>query len=123
MAVDVELLAQVADLVREAHLQRVPRVARVLHHLGDADARADERRVDRLIERDRAAGVGRVVVADERQRRLPEVLERRAFAQELGVDRHAEARRRTSCRTSRSSAGITTSCVVPGSTVLRTTTT
>ena len=91
MAVDVELLAQVADLVREADLQRVPGVARVLDHLRDADAGADERRVDRLIERDRAARVGRVVVADERQRRLAEVLQRRAFAQELGVDRHAEA--------------------------------
>src|SRR3954469_5326439 len=91
VAVDLELLAQVADLVREHHLQRVPGVARVLHHLGDTDAGADQRRVDRLIQRDGAAGVGGVVVADQSQRRLAEILERRALAEELGVDRHAEA--------------------------------
>ena len=49
-----------------------------------------ERRVDRLIERDRAAGVGGVVVADESERRLPEVLQRRSLAKELRIDRHAE---------------------------------
>ena len=91
VAVDVELLAQVADLVREHHLERMPGVARVLHHLGDADAGADERRVDRLVERDRAARVGGVVVADQGQRRLAEILERRPLAQELRVHRDAEA--------------------------------
>ena len=68
----------------------MPRVARVFHHLGDPDAGADERRVNRLVKRDRAAGVGRVVVTDDRQRRLPEVFQRRALAQKLGVHRHAK---------------------------------
>ena len=91
MAVHVEPLAEVADLVGKADLQRVPRIARVLDHLGDADARADERRVDRLIQGDGAAGVGRVIVADERERRGPEILERGSLAQELRVDRDAES--------------------------------
>ncbi len=91
MAVDVQPLADVADFVREAHLQGMPRVARVLDHLRHPDARAHERRVDRLVEGDRAARIGRVIVADERQRRLPEVLQRRPLAQEFGIDRDAES--------------------------------
>ena len=90
MAVDVEPLAQVADLVREAHLERVPRVARVLDHLGDPDAGAHEGRVDRLVERDRFACIGGVVVADKRQRRLPKILDRIALTQELRIHRHTE---------------------------------
>src|SRR3989441_1479490 len=91
VAVDTDALAQVADLVREADFQRVPRVVRVFHHLGDADAGADERRVDRLVEGNGPARVGCVVVADEGERGLAEILERRAFAEELGIHRHAEA--------------------------------
>src|SRR5581483_4911 len=90
MAVDAEALAQVADLVREADLQRVPGVACVLHHLGDADARADQRRIDRLVQRDRSARVGRMVVAHERERRLAEIFQGGAFAQEFRVDRDTE---------------------------------
>ena len=97
VAVDADALAQVADLVGEDHLHRVPRVARVLHHLGDADAGAEERRLDVLVERLGRRRVGGVVVADQRQRRMAEVLERRSLAQELGVDRDAEALAVPSC--------------------------
>ena len=51
----------------------------------------DERRVDALVERHRRGGVGRVIVADQRQRRMADVLDGAAFAQKLRVDRHAEA--------------------------------
>jgi len=91
VAVDLELLAHISDFVRKAHFERVPRVARVLDHFRHADARAHERRVDRSVERDRAARVRGVVVADEGQRRLPEVFQRRAFAEELRVHRDAES--------------------------------
>src|SRR5262249_47789613 len=43
MAVQTQALADVADLVREADLQRVPRVVRVLHHLRGLVVGADER--------------------------------------------------------------------------------
>ncbi len=91
VAVHPKPLADRADLVGERHLQRVPRVARVLHHLRDADARADERCVHALVERDGAARVGRVVMADQREGRLAEVSQRAALAEELGVDGDAEA--------------------------------
>jgi len=99
VAVDVQLLAEVADLVRETTFKACQVFARVLRHLRDADAGADERRIHRLIQRDRAAGVGRVVVADEVSRVAAEVPERRPFAQELRVDRYAEAFAVTSCPT------------------------
>ena len=84
-------LAEVADLVRERDLERVPRVARVLHHLGGADAGRHHRRLDLRVERLGRLGVGLIVVADQRQRRVAEVVDRRALAEELGVDRDAEA--------------------------------
>ena len=68
----------------------MPRVARVLDHLGVADAGAEERRLDVLVERLGRRRIRGVVVPDQRQRRLAEVLQRGAFAQELGVDRDAE---------------------------------
>ena len=63
---------------------------RVLGHFGDADARADERRIDCLIECNRAARVGGMIVPDERERRLTEVLERHPLAQEFRIHRDAE---------------------------------
>ena len=74
------------------------------------------------VERLGRLGVGLVVVADQRQRRIAEVVDRGALAQELGIDGDAEAGP-VFLADAFSSAGITTSCVVPGSTVLRTTTT
>ena len=92
VAVDAEPLADVADLVGEADLQRVPGVARVLHHLGDADARADERRVD-LLRRARWSPLASAawlwptsVSGGWRKSRSA-----RAFAQELRVHGDAEA--------------------------------
>jgi len=64
----------------------VPGVARVLHHLGDTDVRADERPQSIAYTRDGAARVGGVIVPDQRERRFAEVLERGAFAEKLGVD-------------------------------------
>jgi hypothetical protein len=69
---------------------RLQGVARVLHHLGDADAGAKERRLDVLVERLGRRRVRGVVVADECQRRLAEILERASFTQELGVHRDPE---------------------------------
>ena len=48
VAVDAERLHRLPISLAKHDLQRVPGVARVLDHLRDADARADERRVDRL---------------------------------------------------------------------------
>ena len=78
--------------------------------------------LDPAVERLGRFRVRGVVVADQGQRRMAEVLDRRALAQELGIDRDAEAGA-VPLPDVRSSAGMTTSCVVPGSTVLRTTTT
>ena len=44
-----------------------------------------------LVQRHGAAGIRRVVVADERERRLAEILERRSLAEELRIDGHAES--------------------------------
>ena len=90
VTVDAQALAHVPDLVREADLQGVPGVADVFHHLRHADAGADERCIDRPIKGYGPGRIGRVVVTDDGQRRLAEVLERGAFAEELGVDGNAE---------------------------------
>ena len=51
VAVDAERLAEVADLVGEGHLQRVPGVVGVLHHLGGLDVGADQRPGHARVER------------------------------------------------------------------------
>ena len=68
----------------------MPGVARVLQHFGDADAGAHERGVDRLVQGNRAARIGGVIVADQRHRRLAKILERRPLAEKLRIDRNAE---------------------------------
>ena len=90
VAVDGGALADVTDLVGEAHLEGVPGVVGVLHRLGgghvdddrlDADARHQRPELeDRvLVELAEDDGAGIVVVGD-----------RRALAQELGIVGHAE---------------------------------
>jgi hypothetical protein len=70
----------------------MPGVARVLDHFGDADGRRHHRRIDALVQRDGSCSICGVVVPDERERRLLDVLDGAAFAQELRVDRNAEVR-------------------------------
>jgi hypothetical protein len=91
VAVDLQSLAQVADLVREADLQGVPGVARVLDHLRRPDARRHQRRADVFIQGCHRQGVRSVVVSHQGHRRIAEVVECRSFAKELRVDGHPEA--------------------------------
>jgi hypothetical protein len=57
MAVNLEALTKIADLVGEADLQRVPGIARILDHLRRANARGDEGCLDARIERFGRGGV------------------------------------------------------------------
>ena len=83
-------LAEVADLVGEADLEGVPDVVRVLHHLGRPDLRPNDRRIEKGIEgRDDALGA-RVRSPDHGLRRVEEIMDRGALAQELRVDAHPE---------------------------------
>ena len=107
-----EPLAQVADLVGEADLEGVPGVAGVLDHLGGADAGGHQRRLDLAVQRFGRLRVRLVVVADQRHRRIVEVLDRRALAQELGIDGDAEPYPVLSCPTPFERRNHTP-CVVP----------
>jgi hypothetical protein len=100
----------------------MPGIARVLHHLGNPDTGSDQGRVDALVQNLDGGGVGRMVVADQRKRRLAEVCERGAFTKELRITETPKPSP-DFLPDAASSAGIMWVCVVPGSTVLRTTTT
>ncbi|MNH29199.1 hypothetical protein D3C79_894150 [compost metagenome] len=68
----------------------MPDVAGVLDHLGDFDRLADHRRVQALVQRLQQVARLRVQLADHGHGREVVVLDRGAFTQEFGVDRHAE---------------------------------
>ena len=90
LRVGAQRIAQVRDLVGEGDLQRMECIADVLDHLGRAYRSLQERRADPGIQLpERVARVG-IVAADEHERRVIEVFDRRAFAHELGVDGDAD---------------------------------
>jgi hypothetical protein len=85
------LLAHVRDLVDERDLRRQEGVGGQLDHLGRLDVRADDRGVERAVERlDRVAGPV-AVVADHDAVRLEEVPHGGALLEELGAGDVAEA--------------------------------
>ena len=120
--VDAELDAEGADLVGEADLERVERVVDVLRGLGDADRNAE----DRSAKSPYISAIGSPLAAssspDHGLLGAVEVGDAAALAQVLRVDGDAEVAARLAGPSSRSSAGMTVPSVVPGSTVLRTTT-
>jgi hypothetical protein len=88
--IDARGLANAADLVRERHLHRMKGVAGVLEHLGSADRRVHEfarQMTEDAAQRRDAVGIAR---ADNGQRRMVVVVNRRAFAQEFGLETQAE---------------------------------
>src|SRR3990167_2887928 len=89
-AVDPDRLGDVADLVGEGHLGGVPDVAGVLDHLGDIDVLADDRCVEFAVDAFQQVTGGGIQFADHGHRREIVVLDRGAFAEELGVHRYAE---------------------------------
>ncbi len=90
VAVDLERLAQRADLVGEAHFQRVPGVVGVLHQLGGLDVGARERRREIGEQARRQVAAGAVQLADDGLGRVEEIVHRGAFAQEFRVEADAE---------------------------------
>ena len=99
MAVDLELLAKVADLVGETHLERVPSVVRVLDHLGGLDVGPDERRRDLRVKARQQIPACPVEFADDGLGRVEEIVHGGPLAQELRVDTDAELRTRAPART------------------------
>ncbi|HXV75023.1 MAG TPA: hypothetical protein VD788_01800 [Candidatus Polarisedimenticolaceae bacterium] len=91
MRVDADGLADSPDLVGEGDLQRVEGVAGVLQHLGGRDRGADE--LARQVPEQLAQQILRTlsVDADDGERRAIVILDRRAFAEELGLKAEAEA--------------------------------
>lgn len=89
-AVDADCLGDVADLVGEGDLGRVPDVAGVLDHLGDLDVLADDRRIQLAVDAFQQIAGGLVQLTDDGHWREVVVLDRGAFTQELGVHRQAE---------------------------------
>jgi hypothetical protein len=98
VAVHVESLAHIAYLVGETHLQCVPRVVGVLHHLRRLDVGAHQGRLEVGVETRQQLAAGFVEFADHRLGRVEVVVHRAAFAQELRVDAHAELRARLASR-------------------------
>src|SRR4030095_5867862 len=90
VAVDADSLAEVADLVGKDDFHRMPRVACVLHHLGNADTRRVQRRLNPVVKGPRRCRIPGMVVADQCERRMLEVLQRRSFSKEFGIDGDTE---------------------------------
>ena len=86
------LLADVGDLVDERDLGGQEGVGRELDHLGARDVGADERGVERLVQLDDGVAGPVAVVADDHAIWLEEILQRRAFLEELGTGDVGEAR-------------------------------
>ena len=90
MAVHLEPLADIADLVGETHLERMPCVVRVLDHLGGLDVGPDERRCDPGVKTCRQIPACPVELADDGLRRIEEIVHGGSLAQELRVDADPE---------------------------------
>src|SRR5262245_45872010 len=59
LGISPERIAEIRDLVGEAHLQRVKRIADILHHLRRSHGRLDEGRIDSGVQRPQCVrGVG-----------------------------------------------------------------
>src|SRR5205085_4121203 len=86
MAVELERLADIPDLVRKAHLQRMEAVANILHHLGGLYRSNKNRCLDIRVKTTQPAGCLFIVCADQGERRRVEVFQRHAFTQELRID-------------------------------------
>src|SRR5690606_28187753 len=88
--VDADCLGDVADLVGEGDLGRVPDVAGVLDHLGDFDVLADDRCVQLAVDAFQQVAGGLVQLTDDGHRWKVVVLDRGTFTEELGVHCQAE---------------------------------
>ena len=85
-AVDAGFRAERADLVGEADLDGVVHVARVLHHRRFVRLHLVHRCVEVGVGGEHAIGGAAIAGADDGERRMLEVADGAAFAQELGVD-------------------------------------
>jgi hypothetical protein len=97
--IDAQRVAQPGGFVGEGDLERVEVVAAVLHHLGRTHRGLDEaarQLAEQLAQRSTGKGM---VGADDGERRLVVVADRRAFAQELGLESRGGSPRRPSCPT------------------------
>ena len=116
--------AQIGDLVRERDQRREQRVGGVLDELGRGVAGAQDRRVGEVaVELLLHLLAAPVDAADHDPVGAHEVVDRRALGQELGIHADAEVRPRPVRPEPSARIGSTTPSVVPGTTVLLTTTT
>src|SRR5579871_2588968 len=68
----------------------MPAIVDILDHFGSFDVGTDEWRIDTVVDGSKRISAGGVYLADHCLWRLPEVLNRGAFAQELGIVADAE---------------------------------
>src|SRR6185436_20435965 len=92
MAVHRQAFAEVANLVGETDLERMPGVVGILDHLGSFDVRADEWRREPRVQARQQIPARPVEFADDGLGRIEVIMHGGAFTQELGVDTNAELR-------------------------------
>ena len=90
VAVHLQGLAEVADLVGKADLERVPGVVGVFDHFSGLDVGADQRRGNARIQTGKYVAARARQLSDHGLRRIEVVVYRGPLAQKLGIDAHTE---------------------------------
>src|SRR5262245_45437552 len=90
MRIHTKDLAEVADLISEANLQRVPTVVDVLDHLGHLKLSPDQRRIEHLVKGCDRLAAATVEFSNDSLWGRVEVANRRTLAQEFRIVAHAE---------------------------------
>src|SRR5205823_12394202 len=90
VAVQLQGLAAVSDLVCKADLERVPGVVRVLDHFSGLDVGADQRRGKLRIQARKQVAARAGQLSDHGLRRIEVVVYRGCLAQKLGIRTHPE---------------------------------
>src|SRR5262249_47688815 len=90
MTVNRQRLAYVSDLICKRDFQRVETVAGILNHLRFLDPERKKLRTQTRVEIAQQRRSVPVVCPDERKRWIVKIVNRRSFAQKLGIDRDAK---------------------------------
>src|SRR5215472_4137240 len=88
--IDLQRLAEPRSLVRESYFEGVKVVAAILDHFCRSDRRGIELARQMSEDPPQLYGRGFCVCTDDRVRRFVVILDRRALAQELGLEAHVE---------------------------------
>ena len=99
----------------------MPAIVDELAHLGDHQRHLEQRRVDAVVDAEQALGDARLALADDDLGRGEVVLDRRRFAQELGIERRLPAPPRAARRPLAPASAAPAGSMVPGGMVLRNT--